>query len=393
MTPADELNASIGARETPEHRPLRIAVLTAHTFAEGGRLASVHFVSREWARLGHDVHFCSIGLSWLTRWSGRSREVHVPADQRNRFATIGPGLKAGAYVPPVHGFSTSRRAFDPISTLLFRLYSSWLPAFMSGPIASADVIVVETGTALAFLPLLKRLNPRAMLLYFCREQLATIGASSYLVKMEQAWIPQFDSICVHARRLGAALTPGGKVHFVPQAIDRALFDAETPSPYEPGTINIVSVGDMLFDHKTVAELAHGAPQARLHLFGVKWWGDLPGNITVYGERSFSDTVPYIKHADIGLAAYRLNEREDYLAESSLKLLQYAYCGLPALLPDSLPVNRGNEIRYVRNGENDWVALVEAAVELKRSKSLKIDAMTWREAAIAYLATLPDIRAR
>lgn len=393
LTSADVSNAWIAGHSATLHRPLRIAVLTAHIFAVSGRKASLHFVADEWARLGHSVHFCSVGLSWLSRWSGRSREMPLPEEQRNRFATMSPGLEAGAYVPPVHAFSMSRRALDPVSTLLFRIYGSRLPAFMARPIANADLIVVEGGTPLAFLPLLRRLNPGARLLYFCRDLLATVGASSYLLSMERSWTPRFDSICVPSRRLGTLLPPGGKVHYVPQAIDRTLFDAEMPSPYEPGTLNIISIGNMLFDYEAVAALARGVPQARLHLFGVKWTGELPANLTIYGERGFRDIVPYIKHADIGLAAYRSDEREDYLAESSLKLLQYGYCGLPALLPENLPVDRGNEIRYRRNADNDWAALVEAAVALKRSKNLKIDAMTWQEVALASLATLPDFTMR
>ncbi|MEN9895929.1 MAG: hypothetical protein RIR97_1781, partial [Pseudomonadota bacterium] len=57
------------------------------------------------------------------------------------------------------------------------------------------------------------------------------------------------------------------------------------------------------------------------------------------------------------------------------------------------VNRGNEIRYRRNGDNDWQNLVKNALELKRSGNLKTDVMTWREVAINCLATLDPIKQR
>ena len=367
--------------------PLKIVVLTAHVLAEGGRKASVHFVAQEWARLGHRVHFVTVGLSQLSRWTRRSRFETLPMQQRNAFVEVQPNLFAGAYLPPVHAFSTSRRFAQPFTAILFRLYASRLPAFVVRSIQQADIVVVEGGTPLAFLPLVSRLNRKAKLLYFCRDLLSTVGASSHLLRMEAEWMAQFDSVCVPSRKLGEMLPPGGRVHFVPQGIDRALFDGANASPYSESSLNVVSIGDMLFDHQATTALAKASPEVLFHLFGVTWNEDVPANVRVYGERGFAEIVPYVRHADIGLAAYRADGREEYLAESSLKLLQYSYCGLPIILPANLPVNRGNEVRYQRGDDNDWAGLIQSALQLKRDKDLRVSAMTWREGAEASLATI------
>lgn len=387
MLAGNEHVTAIEGKEGTRFAPLKIVILTAHVFAEGGRKASVHFVAQEWAKSGHRVHFATVGLSLLSRWTRRSRFDTLPQEQKNGFIELQPRLFAGAHLPLLHAFSASRPFLQPAISLLFRLYAARLPRFMADTIADADLVVVEGGTPLAFLPLIHELNPKAKLLYFCRDLLSTVGASSHLLDIEADWIGRFDSICVPSQKLGAMLPPGGRVHFVPQAIDRALFDAAEQSPYPEGSTNVVSIGDMLFDHDATRALAHAAPHVVFHLFGVNWQENVPANVRVYGERGFADIVPYVRHADIGLAAYRADGREDYLAESSLKLLQYSYCGLPIILPSSLPINRGNEIRYNREGETDWGGLINAAIDLKRTKDLRVSALTWREVATECLSSV------
>jgi 2-beta-glucuronyltransferase len=52
----------------------------------------------------------------------------------------------------------------------------------------------------------------------------------------------------------------------------------------------------------------------------------PSNVRFYKEMPFKATLPYIKHADFGIAAYRPSANSGYLAQSSLKLMQYEYLG-------------------------------------------------------------------
>ncbi len=48
-------------------------------------------------------------------------------------------------------------------------------------------------------------------------------------------------------------------------------------------------------------------------------GKAPANVHVHPETPFDDTLPYVKHATVGIAAYHAAEGADYLADSSLKL--------------------------------------------------------------------------
>lgn len=358
----------------------KIVILTAHAFLRGFRKASIHFVARKWAQQGHEVHFVTIGHSWLTRLKDRPRFEALSRDQANRFETIEPNLKAGAYLPVLHAFSSHNPVLNGLNDIAFRLYGSRLPAFIRKPLAEADLVVIESGSALCFFDYVRRLNPRARTLYFCRDLLRSVGAAPVLQRMQEEAIRRFDVVCVPSQRLGALLPSGGRVKVIPQGVDAALFDRDYPSPYAPGSRNALSIGNMLFDQAAVAQMAMAAPDVTFHVFGAVWRGNPMPNVVVYGERDFESIVPYIRHADIGLAPYRLTPAEVYLAESSLKLSQYSYCRLPILLPDLIPFARANGIAYRLDGESDWRGKIDAALAMPHSAAFSEGILTWNDVA-------------
>ncbi len=375
---------SISGNPIPDGR--KIVILSSHVFLEGFRKASIHFVARRWAATGNEVFFTTVGHSALSRFKQRGRYEALRREQGNRYVQVEPRLFAGAYLPPLHAFSTGKPVVNTLVKPLFALYSRYLPGFVRRRIEEADLVVIESGTPVVFLDLARRLNPRAKFLYFCRDLLRSVGAAPYLWEAEERGIGLFDSICVPSRRLGEMLPPGGKVHFVPQGIEGAVFDHAEPSPYPVGSRNAVAVGDMLFDQVSIEAMAVAAPEVAFHLFGIRWRGEVPANIRVHGEQSFETLAGYIRHADIGLAPYRVNRSEVYLAESSLKLLQYAYCRLPVLLPDIIPVSRGNEITYSLDGSNDWRAIIDTALAWPHREEYRSGILTWDDVARRTLAT-------
>lgn len=361
-------------------------MLTSHVFLPGFRKASVHFVSQNLAEMGHDVSVITLGHSWLSLLKQPDRFHALRKHQSNRLEQLESGLKAGAWLPPVHAFSTRNALVNRLIRPFFGLYAASLPGFARRAIEAADLVIFESGTALAFCGLVRRLNPRTRTLYFCRDLLRSIGTAPLLQDIERAEIGRFDSVCVPSRRLGQMLPEGGKISVIPQGVEIGLFDAATQSPYPPGSLNAVAVGDMLFDRDAVAGMAEAAPSMTFHLFGIPWQGEVPTNIRLHGEQAFETIVPYIRHADIGLAPYRMSEKEVYLAESSLKLLQYAYCRLPVILPDIIPAARGNEIPYSLETENDWSERIAAALSLPRRAEFAEGITTWRGIAAQTLAT-------
>lgn len=138
----------------------KIVILTSHVFLRGYRKASVHFVASRWAEQGHDVHFLTIGHSWLTLLKDRPRFRALSERQANRFETVAPNLRAGAHLPPLHAFSSGNRILNTANEMLFRLYGNYLPRFARSALAVADLVVVESGSALAFSIMRRGLIPR-----------------------------------------------------------------------------------------------------------------------------------------------------------------------------------------------------------------------------------------
>ncbi|WP_353619563.1 polysaccharide biosynthesis protein GumK [Rhizobium sp. ICMP 5592] len=358
----------------------KIVILTSHVFLRGYRKASVHFVASRWAEQGHDVHFLTIGHSWLTPLKDRPRFRALSERQANQFETVAPNLRAGAYLPPLHAFSSGNRILNAANGMLFRLYGNYLPRFARSALAAADLVVIESGSALAFFDYAKSLNPETRTLYFCRDLLRSVGAAPVLQDIQAATIGRFDTVCVPSERLGALLPSGGRIRVIPQGVDAVLFDREQPFPYATGSRNAVSIGNMLFDEATVAAMAAAAPDINFHIFGAHWRGSVLPNVTVYGERAFESIVPFLQHADFGIAPYRLTKDEIYLAESSLKLAQYSYCGLPILLPDLIPFTRANAIVYRLDGETAWREKIDMALAMRRSSAFREGILTWDDVA-------------
>ena len=79
-----------------------------------------------------------------------------------------------------------------------------------------------------------------------------------------------------------------------------LFDAPSTSPYEgPGPF-FIYVGREYVDVDFLGRAARLMPEGSFHVFGAI--ADLPtaANLHGYGERPFAETIPYLKHADVGL---------------------------------------------------------------------------------------------
>ncbi|MDE1991744.1 MAG: glycosyltransferase [Rhizobiaceae bacterium] len=342
------------------------------------RKTSVHFISRGLADDGHEVKTISVGYSYLTRFKKKQLYLELAAQQKNRFVTTAPRYESAAYLPLLHPFSSGQTAVNAAMAPFFALYGSLIPGFMSEAIREAEVVLIESGTAIVFFNAIRRINPNAKIIYFARDRLDTVGASKYLQRLERATIPLFDRIVVPSSAMASTLRDARGVDVIPQGVDKTGFDAATVSPYPEGSVNAITVGNMLFDKAAVSAMARAAPTVKFHLFGSGIPNDFPENVRLYGERPFADVIPYIKFADFGIAPYRLTQREFYLAESSLKLLQYSYCSLPILAPDMLKEIRENIVGYSQTSERDWAGKVTGAATMRHDDEWKNGILTWAE---------------
>jgi 2-beta-glucuronyltransferase len=103
-------------------------------------------------------------------------------------------------------------------------------------------------------------------------------------------------------------------------------------------------------------------------------------VFAYGELPFMETIPYLKHADIGLSTLQTSLQASASFTDSLKIIQYTYCGLPIVVPESLRSPRPNVFCYVPHDVTSIQEALLAARHFDRSKIMTDDIRSWDEIA-------------
>ncbi|MDX3908902.1 MAG: polysaccharide biosynthesis protein GumK [Sphingobium sp.] len=369
--------SSLGERDTPaagalpsSASPVRVLILSRHDYRTK-RKASAHFLAKALVEQGHEVQFFSIGYSWLSRLRSDSRAF---LDERaNHWETV-DGVQAYLWRGVWH--ATRMPLMGERFGYLYDMWARSRCDALDEAASRADVIIVESGIAPVLIPRVRAAAPNARLIYRAADLLSTAGvhprvqeileqsreAIDLVVVVAQAMLPHFDDF----RAPKIVLRHG---------VDRDQICAPTESPYPRGK-NIVSVGAMLFDPKPVCLAAEHLSDWTFHLIGVPS-STFPDNVVQHPEMPFSSTLPYIRHADIGLAAYQKEARSEYLAESSLKLLQFGAIGLPAVCPQFAVEQGSLRFGYDPEYPETIIGALERAANAPRSIS---HVPSWSEVA-------------
>jgi len=106
---------------------------------------------------------------------------------------------------------------------------------------------------------------------------------------------------------------------------------------------------------------------------------------IHEELPFTETLPYIKYAHAGVAPYSEKMGAPYLADTSMKLMQYEGFGLPSLCPTMMAGNRENRFGYTLSDPESVKRAVKAALARGRFKSP--DVFSWEDVTKRLLS--PD----
>ena len=108
------------------------------------------------------------------------------------------------------------------------------------------------------------------------------------------------------------------------------------------------------------------------------------------EMPFARTLPYLQHADAGIAPYGAGV-VPYLADSSLKLAQYGGLGLPGICPDIAAKGHAHRFGYTPGDKPSIVAAIKAA--LAHGRFAGTEPLGWADVARRVLApqNFPDTR--
>jgi 2-beta-glucuronyltransferase len=360
-------------------RPGTAVIVSGHDYRTAAR-ASVHSITEALAELGYSVRFLSVGyspISWLQKDSRCVLWRHA-----NR-AEVVNNVQCYLWRTVFHPVNPNARGLTLLATSMYRLYKRYPNSFIDNSLRSATVIIVESGLGVLLISRARALNRSARIIYLASDHLPTLGAHTALQSELESCALIIDHACITSPRMADKFAwANGKLVVVPHGFDHAVFQSDTANPYSGGR-NAVSVGSMLFDADFFMHAAGQFPDVTFHVIGSRSKCPFPPNVRVYPEMPFKDTIPYLKHATFGIAPYRLAPDCEYLCDTSMKLMQYEFLGLPAVCPHFAAGSNSNRVGYTPADAESIRLAVSAALDRTR-RIVPRRHLSWREVTLRLL---------
>ncbi len=339
---------------------MRSLVISRHDFRSAGK-ANIHFISSELARRG-PTRFLSIGFSHLSLLRG---DLRVAIETAGSTPVLHDGVECLLWRTAWHPISLGAR-LAAVERKAIERYLRLLPGDILAWIDEADMIVIESGLPVIMAGLIRARRPDVWLVYNASDDLRTIGAAAAIVEMLDRDFGSFDLVRLPSRLLAPLLPESDRTVVIPHGICPTVLSAGTVSPYGGGR-HVVSLGSMLFDRTFFEIAAPRFPDVTFHVIGAG-----PGaaklrhdNVRVYPPMRHADTIAYIRHADVGVAPYREAGRAAYLADSSMKLRQFAAFGLPSVCTAFACGGEPSRIPYLPSDEASIVGALTRALDCGR----------------------------
>ncbi len=364
----------------------RVVLVTAH-YLGSRRRAGFHWLADAFWRAGWEVVFLTTGVSWPLWLRKQDYRTDYPlAREANRLRWLEPRLGSFVWMTPFHPTPTGSARLDRWLTPLFRRYGA-LPLGALRPIVrDADLFVFVSAPGLLLAERFRRINAHARFVYRVSDDMRLLGYPAVVREAEARLAPAFDLVSVPSRAVLRRLGLANAV-FQPQGIRKELFDAAGPSPYRGAGPNLVFVGNSHFDADLIERASRLFPAWSFHVIGPVGGYPSRPNVVAYGELPFLETVPFIRHADIGLNARSWGEGVECLVDSSLKVLQYTYCRLPIVSPEFLRSERQHVLCYRPGDDASIHAALLAAAAYDRASIEVADIRSWDEIATAIAGPL------
>ncbi len=372
---------SVGAAVTGE----RTVVLFSYHYFESKRKAGFHWLAEAYSRLGWRVVFVTAPISRLSQLMGDYRFEYPVVRERGRLKAVRGGISSYVFFTAWHPANLRAKALNAISRPLVTLYGRTPLGGLRAEIEGADLVVFESTAALVLASRVRRVNPRAKLVYRVSDDLERVRVHPAIVSREEEISRIFDLVSVPSPVLYARFAHMSNAEYRPHGVWYELFDEAEESPYTRAG-NACFVGNSDLDLEFIEIAAHSAPHVTFHLIGELPTVDAP-NVVSHGELPFAETVPYTKFADVGLQCIKNAVHGE--TRASLKTAQFAYCGLPIVSPNFLPEEFPRTFAYVPGDVSSIEAAFRRAVEAGRGPSTA--GSSWLDVADAiasHVAALP-----
>lgn len=358
-----------------------IVLISGHLF-ESQRRAGFHLIAESLGNVGHNVVFMTAPYSKLFRLKRHYfNDFQVI---KNRLIPQGRNILSYVHSTPFHISNFRNDILNALTSKFYLIYQAFpFSAQMKEKIAQADVIIFESTPGLFLFDTLKKINARAKFIYRVSDDLELLGAHPSLIGYEERVFPRFDLISVPSRFIydkikGKQTGGGGRLKLQYHGIDKSLYDREYDSPYQKGGIHAVFIGISRLDYDFLREASVLRKDIMFHIIGPIEPKVIGPNIKYYGEMPFKETIPYVKHANIGMHTLAYSIGAESFSDS-LKVHQYTYCGLPIIAPTYLRTKRRNSFYYTLDSSKSIERAIDQCLTYSsNSQDLKEQVLTWEQ---------------
>lgn len=365
---------------------MKIALLSNHAWGTANK-AGFHMLAASYAALGHEVTFVTTGLS---AFSVVRRDARLKTGRPlNRLVDEGGGVWSYLHFTALHPHTLVAGFLDRLTAPLVRRYDRYGLGEAAPRVAEADVVFFESCSALCLVRMVREMNPRARLVYRASDVVTCMRSIHPEVEaVEREVLPLFDLVSVPTPqmtgRFGLARTVAVRRH----GVDVSLFET-AKSPYPPGSRNAIFVGMADFDDSFIEIAASRHPEVAFYIVGPFPRKVQRKNVVYCGKLPFAETAGYIRFADVALGTRRTENGEVLKSlGTSLKMMQYRYCGLPIIVPEDIPMQwQEGCFRYVYDDADSIARAVAGALSAGRDESRRKDVASWRDVAVAILGDL------
>jgi|SRR5580704_1306120 2-beta-glucuronyltransferase len=108
---------------------------------------------------------------------------------------------------------------------------------------------------------------------------------------------------------------------------------------------------------------------------------------------FKETIRYIRNATFGIAPYRRAVGSEYLSDTSMKLMQFDYLGIPSVCSDFAAGDHPYRFGYRPNDPQSIRQAIQGALAIAEQHRPKRQFLTWDDVAQRILnpKAFPDTR--
>jgi 2-beta-glucuronyltransferase len=351
----------------------KVLIFSEHDYRTARR-ANFHPIADALVRLGHDVTFISIRYSSLSVVKGDPRN-----GIRANIPEIYNDIECYLWRTIVHPFKPGRM-LSPVTIPLYWVYPWLRNNFIDKAIRSASSIIVESGLGAILLTRARAFNREAKLIYYASDDLGSIGAHPIVQHTLEQSREFVDYVCVASRKMASKFHwMGEHVYLVPHGINPADFVGAFDSPYSE-KLNGVSVGSSFFDPEFFVHAAPAFPNVEFHVIGSGAKLHHRKNLRIYNEMPFKETIRYIKNATFGIAPYKPKLGSDYVCDTSMKLMQYDYMGIPAVCSDFAVGDNPNRFGYLPGDARSITTAINAALAARDRVRPHRQFLTWDDIA-------------